>query len=88
MATVTAKPFLHDLERAMRDKNPVAFADAVKRADDHIKAMKRLARKPPKHPGSSYMMDSSGEYDHDMYTLGNLMVDARKMLARIKRHPR
>lgn len=86
---MNAKPFVDDIEHAVyKSKNPDALLSAVKNAEVHIKAMKKIARKPPKHPGSCALVDSSGEYDPHMYTLVNLMVDARKMAARIKKQRR
>lgn len=67
-----------------RAKDPDALVAAVREANKHVGAMKRLARKPPAHPGSFAGIDSSGEFDPKMGDLGNLLVQANEMVRRIK----
>jgi hypothetical protein len=50
--------------------------------------MKRIARKPPNHPGSSYFVDSSGAFDPKMYDLANALVEATQHVKNIKKRRR
>ena len=77
------------IQHAMyRSKDPDTLVAAVREAQKHVAAMKRVARRPPHHPGSSYFVDSRGEFDPGMYELANLLVDAKKLVAGIrKRRP-
>ena len=85
-ATVaTAAPHVTAIYDAIhRTKDPDALIAAVAAAQKHVAAMKRIARKPPKHPGSSAQVDMRGEYDPAMYELVNLLVKAKEMVRRIK----
>jgi hypothetical protein len=91
-ATVlTAAPYVEALHDAIyRTKDPDALIVAVREAQEHVAAMKRLARKlfRATHPGSklsgSYMIDASGEFDPKMGDLGNLLVAAKEMVRRTK----
>ena len=76
-ATVaTAAPHVAAIEEAIyRSKDPDALVEAVRAADKHISAMRRV--------GSGHV-DASGQFDPAMYELGNLMVKAREMVRRIK----
>lgn len=79
-----------DLEARIHDaiyksKDPAKLRAAVADANRHVSAMKRAARRAPKHPGSSYYVDSRGNYDPQMYSLVNTLVDARKRVQRMKR---
>lgn len=75
----TASKHVDAINHALyRAKDPDALAAAVRAAQKHVTAMKRVARKPPKHPGSSYFVDSSGTYDPTMYELANVLVLAKQ----------
>jgi len=81
----TAVPHLDAIRNAIyRTKDPDDLIAAVRAAEEHVAAMKRLARKSPNHPGASYSIDSSGEFDPAMYDLGNDLVRAKEMVRRIK----
>lgn len=81
---MSAKSIVDRIQSALRSDQPDALPAAAAIAETHIKAMRRIARKPPKHPGSSYQIDASGNYDPHMYDLGNLMVEVRERLKRRK----
>lgn len=66
-------------------KNPNELITAVRDAQRHVSAMKRVARKSPNHPASSYFVDSRGEFDVKMYELANLLVEAKKHVKAIKK---
>jgi hypothetical protein len=91
-ATVlTAAPYVDAIQAAIyRTKDPDALITAVREANKHVAAMKRLARKlfRAKHPGSklsgSYGINSSGEFDPAMNDLGNELVRAKELVRRIK----
>jgi len=86
IATLTAGKYVAAIHHAMyRSKDPVALMNAVRDAQKHVAAMKRIARKPPKHPGSSSLVDSRGDFDPKMYELVNLLVDAKKYVKSIKK---
>lgn len=82
-ATVlTAKPYVDAIHDAIyRSKDPDALITAVRAAQKHKAAMKRIALK--KHPGGGYV-DSSGEFDPALHDLANLLVRANEMVRRIK----
>lgn len=82
----TARKHVTAIQHAMyRSKDPDALIAAVRDAQKHVAAMKRIARKPPKHPGSSAFVDSHGDFDPKMYELVNLLVDAKKYVKSIKK---
>ena len=86
IAAITADKHIAAIQHALyRSKNPDELVAAVSAAQKHVNAMKRVARKPPRHPGSSYFVDSRGEFDPTMYDLANLLVDARKYVKNIKK---
>ena len=49
--------------------------------------LKKSGRRTSFSVSSSYI-DSAGNYDHDLYELAQLMVDARKRVTRIKKYRR
>ena len=84
-AIATATPHLEAIRAAIyQTKDPDDLIAAVSAAEKHVAVMKRLARKPPNHPGSSGGIDSSGTFDPTMYDLGNELVRAKEMVRRIK----
>ena len=86
IATITADKYVAAINHAMhRSKDPNALITAVRDAQRHVAAMKRVARKPPRHPGSSMLVDSRGEFDPKMYELVNLLVDAKKYVKSIRK---
>jgi hypothetical protein len=86
IAAITAGKYVDAIHHALyRSKDPDALIDAVRDAQKHVSAMKRVARKPPKHPGSSALVDSRGEFDPKMYELVNLLVDAKKYVKNISK---
>jgi hypothetical protein len=75
-AVATAAPYVSAIEHAIyRSKDPDALIAAVKDAQKHAAAMKRV--------GSGYV-DASGQYDPSMYALANLLVKAKEMVRRLK----
>ena len=89
ITAITAHKHVAAIHDALyRSKNPNALIAAVREAQKHVAAMKRIARKPPKHPGSSAFVDSSGEFDPKMYELVNLLVDAKKYVKVIRKQRR
>ena len=86
IAAITADKHVAAIHHALyRSKDPDALIAAVRDAQRHVAAMKRVARKPPKHPGSSAFVDSRGEFDPKMYELVNLLVDAKKYVKNIRK---
>ena len=85
----TADRYVDAIVHAMyRSKDPDALITAVRDAQKHVSAMKRVARRPPKHPGSSYLVDSRGDFDPKMYEFVNLLVDAKKVVKNIRKQRR
>lgn len=83
--TKNAKPHVDAIHHAIyASKDPKALVAAVDAANKHAARMKKIARKPPNHPGSSALVDESGNYDASMYELANLLVDANARVKRIK----
>ena len=86
IAVHTAGKYVDAINHALyRSKDPGALATAVRAAQKHVAAMKRIARKPPSHPGSSYFVDSSGVFDPTMYELANLLVLAKQHVRNSKK---
>ena len=89
IAAITADKHVAAIHHALyRSKDPDALVAAVRDAQRHVAAMKRFARKPPKHPGSSYLVDTRGEFDPKMYELVNLLVEAKKYVKSIRKQRR
>ena len=89
IAAITAGKYVNAIHHALyRSKDPDALIAAVRDAQRHVAAMKRIARRPPKHPGSSALVDSRGEFDPKMYALVNLLVDAKKYVKNIRKQQR
>lgn len=89
IAAITAGKYVDAIHHAMhRSKDPDKLIAAVRDAQRHVVAMKRIARKPPNHPGSSALVDSRGQFDPKMYELVNLLVDAKKYVKNIKKRKR
>ena len=87
IAGITADKHVAAIHHAMhRSKDPDELVAAVRDAQRHVSAMKRVARRLPNHPGSSYFVDSRGEFDPKMYELANLLVDAKKHVKNIRKH--
>ena len=86
IAVHTAGNHVNAINHAMwRSKDPGELIAAVRAAQKHVAAMKRVARKPPKHPGSSSFVDSSGAFDPTMYDLVNLLVLAKQYVRNLKK---
>ena len=86
IAGITAHKHVAAIQHALyRSKAPDALIAAVRDAQRHVSAMKRVARKSPNHPGSSYFVDARGEFDPKMYELANLLVEAKKHVKAIKK---